>query len=35
MEFEKIIAERYSVRKFRDEKLSEEDVEKILSEHIK
>ena len=31
MEFEKIIAERYSVRKFRDEKLSKEDVEKILN----
>ena len=31
MEFEKLIAERYSVRKFRDEKLSEEDVEKILN----
>ena len=31
MEFEKLIAERYSVRKFRDERLSEEDVEKILN----
>lgn len=31
MEFEKLIAERYSVRKFRDEKLSKEDVEKILN----
>lgn len=31
MEFEKLIAERYSVRKFKDEKLSKEDVEKILN----
>lgn len=31
MEFEKLIAERYSVRKFKDERLSEEDVEKILN----
>ena len=29
MEFEKLIAERYSVRKFRDEKLSEEDIAKL------
>lgn len=30
MEFEKLISDRYSVRKFRDERLSAEDVEKIL-----
>ena len=31
MEFEKVITERYSVRKFRDIALSEEDVKSILS----
>ena len=31
MEFEKLISERYSVRKFRYEHLKKEDIEKILS----
>ncbi len=31
MEFEKVITERYSVRKFENKHLSQEDVEKILS----
>ncbi len=30
MEFEKVISERYSVRKFKDTPLSAEDIEKIL-----
>jgi len=31
MDFEKVITERYSVRKFKDTSLSEEDIKKILS----
>ena len=31
MEFEKLISERYSVRKFKNERLSDETIDKILS----
>ena len=31
MEFEKLISERYSVRKFRSDALTQNDIDKILS----